>query len=349
MTRAPGAGCEAIFETDLHGYIDGELPAQRRAEVELYLATHPNHAARLAEFSALTMSLHRLYGGGQPVNAQIEALTADLDRALRRKRRTRRLWRLAAGMLMLAVGAGIASSLYGRFGAVEDRIFDFTRQATDAHVLFAGERPSRQNAVRPEGAGAVAWLSQRLSGAPLSTPDLRPFGYDLSVERILPSVNGPTAQLMYESHEAEQPVTLFIGKGQDAKPTAFTYVRNDGLSIFYWQEGPIAYSLSGNLDRAELLSLAEEVNAQLVASPSQRKSLVVASPSQRKSLVQGRGGGAVAPTGASPAKVPDAVGHGAAQPATTGSTGDGAAARPTAPPSNAVPAGAAGGGTPKKT
>ena len=167
MTGAPGAGREAIFETDLHGYMDGELPAQRRTEVELYLATHPNHAARLAEFGALTLSLHRLYGRGQPVNSRIEALTADLDRALRRRRRTQRLWRLAAAALMLAVGAGAASSLYGRFGAGEDRVLDFTHQATDSGILFAGEQPLRPNAARPNAVDAV---KDRTPPQPAATP-----------------------------------------------------------------------------------------------------------------------------------------------------------------------------------
>lgn len=274
MTQLPRAGSQAIAGTDLHGYIDGELPVYRRAEVEAYLAAHPSHAALLAEFSAATLSLHGLYGIGPPANPRIDELTAELDRALRRRRRTHRLARLAAAVLVLAGGTGIVSALHGRIGGAEDRFLAFTQQATDAHVLLAGNRSLPADAAQGGETAAVTWLSQRLTGVPLRAPDLRSFGYALSVERILPSDSGPAAQLMYESQEALQPVTLFIGKGKAAKPTAFTYVQNDDLSIFYWQEGPFAYSLAGNLDRAGLLALAEEAKAQLVALPPAPKSLV---------------------------------------------------------------------------
>lgn len=109
---------------------------------------------------------------------------------------------------------------------------------------------------------------------PGRAPDLRSLGYDLTVERILPTANGPAAQLMYESASSDQPVTLFIGKSKDKSQTAFTYVQNDDLSIFYWQEGPFAYSLAGKLDKFDLLALAEEVNAQLVALPPMPKAMV---------------------------------------------------------------------------
>lgn len=267
MSQSPGASRQAISETDLHGYIDGELPIHRRAEVESYLAAHPNHAALLAEFSALTLSLHGLYGIGPPANPGVDALTAELDRALRRRRRTHRLMRLVAAVCVLAVGTGVVSGLHDRFREAEDRLLAFTQQATDAHVLFAGDRPMPADAAQEDETGVVTWLSQRLTGVPLRAPNLRSLGYALSAERILPMDSGPAAQIMYESQEAEQPVTLFIGKGKAAKPTPFTYVQNDDLSIFYWQEGPFAYSLAGSLDRAGLLALAEEAKAQLVALP----------------------------------------------------------------------------------
>ena len=129
-------GGEAVLESDLHRYVDGELPAARRAEVEGYLATHPNHAARVAEFCALTLTLHRLYGAHQPSNPRIEALIADLDRALHRRRFRRRLLRLAAGALLLAVGAGLVSAHPGVSGGIGDRVLG--REAADAGPAGTG-------------------------------------------------------------------------------------------------------------------------------------------------------------------------------------------------------------------
>jgi anti-sigma factor RsiW len=204
-------------------------------------------------------------------------LTGDLDRVLRRRRLAHRLVRIAAVVVVLVTAAVLASNVHDRFRQAEDRFLAFTQQATEAHVLFAGTKPAADAGEIGEPGDettVVSWLSQRLTGVPVRAPDLRSLGYELAVERILPSANGPAAQLMYESGNADQPVTLFIGKSRDKMQTAFTFVKNEDLSIFYWQEGPFAYSLAGNLDKFDLLALAEEVNAQLVALPPMPKSLV---------------------------------------------------------------------------
>lgn len=162
MTGTSGADLEAIFEIDLHGYMDGELPAQRRAEVESYLARHPSQAARFAEFNALTLSLHRLYGNGEPANPRIETLTNDLDRALRRRRRTRRALRLALGALALTVGAGVVSGLQGRLGESGDRFLAFTRQA-DAPDASNGAAP-------PSASGDAGAAHDDAAAQPVAAP-----------------------------------------------------------------------------------------------------------------------------------------------------------------------------------
>ena len=39
---------QMISEDELHAYVDGELPAERRGAVEAWLASHPDDAARVA-------------------------------------------------------------------------------------------------------------------------------------------------------------------------------------------------------------------------------------------------------------------------------------------------------------
>ncbi len=307
MTQALDGGRQPISEVDLHGYIDGELTAQRYAEVEAYLALRPDHAARLAEYGTLTLSLHRLFDVPPAASRRIEALTEELDRGLRRRRTAHRLLRLAVVAIVLMVFAGLASSVHDRFRQAEDRFLAFTQQATDAHILFAGTRPEAGEDVAGDlEPTVVSWLSQRLTGVPGRAPDLRPLGYDLTVERILPTANGPAAQLMYENAASDQPVTLFIGKSKDKSQTAFTYVQNDDLSIFYWQEGPFAYSLAGKLEKFDLLALAEEVNAQLVALPPMPKAMV-----QRRAVDAGPATDKPAAAGAAERAVPAAATEGA--------------------------------------
>ena len=39
---------QIVGEDELNAYVDGELPADRRAVVEAWLATHPDDAAKVA-------------------------------------------------------------------------------------------------------------------------------------------------------------------------------------------------------------------------------------------------------------------------------------------------------------
>jgi anti-sigma factor RsiW len=308
MTHSSNDGGKPISESDLHGYLDGELSLERRAEVEAYLAAHPDQAVRVTEYGHLTLALHRLFDNDEmPANPEIEALTDDLVRALRRRRTARRLVGMAAAVAVVVSGAGLATGVHDRFRQAEDRFLAFTQQATNAHMLFAGQMPVPTDAETASDTTVVSWLSQRLTGVPVRAPDLRSLGYALSVERILPSADGPAAQLMYENEKGKGPITLFIGKSRDKRQNAFTYVQNDDLSIFYWQEGPFAYSLAGNLGRPDLLALAEAVNVQLTALPPIPKAMV-----QRRSGESTQAAGKVSapveqqPVGAVPDAVPDA-------------------------------------------
>ena len=41
--------------------------------------------------------------------------------------------------------------------------------------------------------------------------------------------------------------------------TAFRYTQRDGVSMFYWIDGPFGYALAGELDRERLLEVARLV------------------------------------------------------------------------------------------
>lgn len=42
-----------VTEHELHAYVDGEIPADRRNAVEAWLGSHPEHAARVAHWLSL--------------------------------------------------------------------------------------------------------------------------------------------------------------------------------------------------------------------------------------------------------------------------------------------------------
>jgi anti-sigma factor RsiW len=108
----------------------------------------------------------------------------------------------------------------------------------------------------------VAWLSKRL-GTPVKAPHLNELGYHLVGGRLLPAAEGPAAQFMYQDAEGRR-VTLYVRTdARENRETAFRYARESGVSIFYWVEGRLGYALSADLEKGELLRVAQAVYQQL--------------------------------------------------------------------------------------
>ena len=67
-----------VTEDELHAYVDNELPAERRGDVEAWLATHPDDAARVQSWRSMAEALHARYDGvvdeSVPKRLEIERL-----------------------------------------------------------------------------------------------------------------------------------------------------------------------------------------------------------------------------------------------------------------------------------
>jgi anti-sigma factor RsiW len=50
-----------VTEDELHAYVDNELPAERRADVESWLAAHPDDAERVQSWRTMAELLHARY------------------------------------------------------------------------------------------------------------------------------------------------------------------------------------------------------------------------------------------------------------------------------------------------
>src|ERR1700724_4436404 len=70
---------QMISEDELHAYVDGELPPDRRGAVEAWLASHADDAARVAAWRAQAEIIRKRYGGVAnevpPKRLQVERLT----------------------------------------------------------------------------------------------------------------------------------------------------------------------------------------------------------------------------------------------------------------------------------
>jgi anti-sigma factor RsiW len=264
----------SIDEDDFQAFVDGQLPPDRCRAVMAYLAARPDESARISDYRNLSRELHQLYD---------EVLYEPLPARLRIERyRGRTSWwarplgwfrltemRLApaaaAVALFLSLGAGwLLSDRYGQVEA-EPPAYTFTRQALNAHALYASDMQHPVEFAADEENRFLIWLSERLGQAVLA-PNLADLGFTLVGGRLLPASGKAAAQLMYENPDAQR-ITLYIRSGWERAPGAATdgtinFVGEGGVSTVYWVDGAFAYALLGALDREQLFAIAKIVQQQ---------------------------------------------------------------------------------------
>lgn len=257
---------------ELHAWLDGELSTQRAAEVEAWLAEHPEAAAEVAAWRAQATGLQALHA---------ELLDAPVPLAMQRAMRPRHWARIplsaAAALLAavaLSVGFGAGWGLKSAMAPTPSLVRAtpaapaFVREAAAAYAVY---QPEQRHAVEVPAAQQehlVQWLSKRLA-TPLAVPVLDAAGYTLVGGRLLPGANGEArAQFMYENGAGAR-VTLYISvlpEAAPAAPPAFDISGDGRTHSFYWIDGRQGYALSGQLPRADLAALAHAVYQQREAA-----------------------------------------------------------------------------------
>jgi anti-sigma factor RsiW len=230
-------------------------------------------------------------GGAQPHDAQLdaglralhqellrEALPATLLAAAERvqvrhqQAAQSRHWMGMAASLLLAFGVGWlghgqwvlpAATALAQRGSLEH---EFVRQASLAYAVYQPEKRHPVEVGATEEAHLVQWLSKRL-GKPLKIPNLEPLGFALVGGRLLPGESGARAQFMFQNAGAQR-ITLYLGSLEQSaaaatQATQFRFEPSAPVPSFYWAEQGFGYALSGPVDKATLMALADSVYAQV--------------------------------------------------------------------------------------
>src|ERR1041384_1568704 len=95
-----------VTEDELHAYVDNELPAERRGDVEAWLATHPEDAGRGQSWRAMAEMLHARY---DQVADEAVPKRLEIERLVRQPRK----W--MAGAIAATLVAFIAGGAVGWF------------------------------------------------------------------------------------------------------------------------------------------------------------------------------------------------------------------------------------------
>ena len=247
---------QAPLEDEIQALVDGRLDPARRAEIENWLAENSIAAARVAELRAQGAAIEEIYAPllDRPMPDQLRDITPSVTGASP-------VWRMAA-MIALVVAGAAAGWLAN--DAVDDQnrgTAELTREAVRAHSMFVNEKRHAVEVKAQEEKHLVAWLSRRLDQQ-LVAPDLVAQGYGLVGGRLLPARNsGPAAQFMYETGTGDR-VTLYIEQDQNGLETGFQFTEYDGVSAFWWKDGPLAYVLIGQGAREQLHALAQATQKQ---------------------------------------------------------------------------------------
>jgi anti-sigma factor RsiW len=250
MSRQP------VTESELHAWLDGELPESRRAEIESYLAAHPQDAERLAAYRRNDKAIE-----GRFAAVLDEAVPPRLMQ--RRAPARRRVLPYAAAAAWLFLGGVAGWHLQAMKGA-DNRAESpaWAHRAAVAHIVYSPEVRHPVEVAADQEAHLVAWLSKRL-GTPLKVPRLDALGYGLVGGRLLPGEQGPVAQFMYQDGQGQR-LTLYVRTNREQnKETAFRFAQEGNVRQFYWIDRRLGYVLSGEVAKEDLLRVATAVYQHL--------------------------------------------------------------------------------------
>lgn len=241
-----------ITESDLHAYVDGAITGAARAEIETWLASHPEEAGRVHAYTEQNAMLRALHSHvlDEPVPAALLAARA-------------RVWRrYAAAAAIFVIGLGLGWLVRGMFVVPQIVPPSLARQAAIAHAVYSPEVRHPVEVTADEEEHLVRWLSRRL-GASLKAPKLSPLGYELVGGRLLSGPQGPVAHFMYQDARGQR-LTLYVSRQKgEPRDTAFRFSQEDRVSVFYWVERDFGYALSGEMRRDQLFKVADVVYKQL--------------------------------------------------------------------------------------
>ena len=171
-----------VTEDELHAYVDNELPAERRSDVEAWLSAHPDDAARVQSWRAMAEALHARYDfvADEAVPQRLE-----IERLVRRPRK----WvygAIAATLVAFIAGGGVG---WLARGAAADALGvpELHGGCAGRPPALCGRGPSPRRGARQRARPSAAMADQALR---LGRPRARTGGDRIEAGRR-PAVAGP--------------------------------------------------------------------------------------------------------------------------------------------------------------
>jgi anti-sigma factor RsiW len=251
---------ETITEIDLQAYVDNELPASRRIEVEAHLCRHLAEAGRIMsdlqtrDQLRLALAESPRPPSGTTINAALR-----LQRALARDRITRRVRRIAAVACLVGLG-WLAHAEVGQLG-ISQVVASALPPAYVSDAVMAYRATLVRTAMHSQR-GAAAYDPAEIRAATAIVMPQLPQDWGVADVQIFPSTFGPSVEMVIRSDAFGTGSLFAVRPGKfDVVPTTLAY--KDDFTIAYWQVGEVAYALVAKANARELDKAASELASSL--------------------------------------------------------------------------------------
>ena len=146
-----------VTEDELHAYVDNELPAERRGDVEAWLATHPDDAERVQSWRTMAEALHARYDS---VADEAVPKRLEIERLVRQPRK----WvygAIAATLAAFIAGGGVGWLARGA-AASPSAFQSFTVRCARCAPALCGRGPPSRRSARQRTRPSAAMADQAL-------------------------------------------------------------------------------------------------------------------------------------------------------------------------------------------
>jgi anti-sigma factor RsiW len=260
-----------VDEDDLHAYLDGQLPAERRLDVERHLAKNPDAARKIADYRAQREAIRAAFTA-RPT----EPLPPELSLAriiAQRGRRPWRSWRIAASVVV-ALGLGLAGGWFlhrvpppgvPERGAAQRAMALLGQEALASHAVYAVDVRHPVEVSGSEAPHLQQWLSNRLDRT-VVVPDLSVLGYRLIGGRLLATERGGAAALLMYDDARHQRISLLLRPMTRSLKAPKDMLRQDGVNGCAWIADGLGVAVVAAIPESDIERIVTQIGADFPTS-----------------------------------------------------------------------------------
>lgn len=240
--------CQEL-EALLHPYLDGELDAAQRRDVDAHLSGCPACQRQLQDFRTLSAALKSpelRYPAGDLLKQRLKFQLREAAMRSDRPRWPRFAAAAAVTLMALGIGWGLQHhEAEEQEDAMVEAVVDQQADAiTHGHPTdFASSDP----------AAVGAWFKGKLAYAP-PVPDLSAQGFALVGARLEKVEDQPAAAVVYQ-RDGEY-LTVFVCAATEPGETDMDFDDEDDYHVAYWTQGSLSFWVVSKLEAGQVKTVA---------------------------------------------------------------------------------------------